>query len=110
MNIVRLIYKRLQYSNEHQQYRRTVKAALILVPLFGTQFFLSPLVMCESSVGAEYVNIFNQLIESSQVRHFLFLNKKLIFTLVGLTSDVTLSLFENKAEIDNFYFSDKTNI
>ena len=37
------------------------------MPLFGAHFLMSPLVMCESSKGAEYVNIFNKLVESSQV-------------------------------------------
>ena len=72
INIIRLIYQRLNYSNEQNQLRRTVKAAFILVPLFGSHFILSPYIMCDSTPGSELFNLMNRIIENIQVILFKF--------------------------------------
>lgn len=66
-NIIRLIHYQLTNCNEQNQFRRTVRAALILVPLFGSHFILSPYIMCDSTPGAEIFNLFNRIVESIQV-------------------------------------------
>ena len=89
INIIRLIHHQLTNCNESNQFRRTVKAALILgkslnfainqinelfilylVPLFGSHFILSPYIMCDSTPGAELYNLFNRIVESIQVIYF----------------------------------------
>ncbi len=85
MNIIRLIYQRLNYSNEQNQYRRTVKAACILVPLFGSHFILSSYIMCDSTFGSEFFNLMNRIIENIQVSEFSiykFLEFKKVYYLI----------------------------
>lgn len=66
--IIRLLYKALRTSktNEIDQLKKTFKATIILVPLFGLHFFMSPVTLCESSPIAGFYNIFKNLIENLQ--------------------------------------------
>lgn len=68
INIIRIVYKKLTASNvnESHQYRRAVKSTLILVPLFGLHFILSPYVMCDSQTWSQLYNQFNRFIEAVQ--------------------------------------------
>ncbi|RMZ99869.1 Calcitonin gene-related peptide type 1 receptor [Brachionus plicatilis] len=66
--IIRLLFKALKTSKttEINQLRKTFKATIILVPLFGLHFFMSPVILCESSPIAGAYNIFSHLIENLQ--------------------------------------------
>ncbi|CAF0869843.1 unnamed protein product [Brachionus calyciflorus] len=68
ISIIRVLYKKLTASNttEPHQYRKAVRATLILVPLFGLHLILSPYVMCESAPGSQVHNLINRLVESLQ--------------------------------------------
>lgn len=57
-------------ANEPHQYKKAVRATLILVPLFGLHLVLSPYVMCESVPGSQIYNFINRLVESLQVKIF----------------------------------------
>ncbi|RNA22980.1 calcitonin gene-related peptide type 1 receptor-like [Brachionus plicatilis] len=68
IRIIRELYKKLTASNtnEPHQYKKAVRATLILVPLFGLHLILSPFVMCESAPGSQVHNFINRLVESLQ--------------------------------------------
>lgn len=66
--IIRLLYKTLRTTktNEISQLKKTFKATLILVPLFGLHYFLSPVILCESSPASRFYNLFSMLLENLQ--------------------------------------------
>ncbi|CAF0889128.1 unnamed protein product [Brachionus calyciflorus] len=66
--IIRLLYKALKSSkrNEIDQYKKSFKATIILVPLFGLHYLFSPVLLCESTFTGRAYNLFNKITENLQ--------------------------------------------
>nr|QVK45659.1 G protein-coupled receptor [Proales similis] len=111
--IVKSLYEKLKKNQTNMgqavQFKKAVKATLILVPLFGLQLILSPIVMCDSTPGAQIANTLNRLVESLQglivALFFCFFNSEILNLLKQTLHKLKCVRRRNRQENRNLSFS-----